>query len=335
VGPNADDDLIESVLQSIAQLSMTAILRLQERLSRELRNRFEKDLALAFSDVVGSTRYFERFGDEDGRKLQQRHFDLLAATVVPVGGRIVDTAGDGAFMVFPTADVAAGALVELQKELSRQNAGFAREHQLVLRLGFHFGSALTDGNHVTGESVNLASRVAGSGAPGEIRMTKDAFRALGSVIHRLASRSVGEVALKGISRPVEMLTLGWRDRDLFPECVRVKETGEEIDLPSKDTIAFGRLGMNEGYEANDVVLSLPDETLTRKISRWHFEVRRHPEGMSLRQVSDQMTEVDGAAIAKGADAAIRAGTVVRAGRAITLEFFSRPTPETFATSESA
>jgi predicted component of type VI protein secretion system len=130
------------------------------------------------------------------------------------------------------------------------------------------------------------------------------------------------------------MTLGWRDRDLFPESVRIKETGQEIDLPSQDTIAFGRLGTNEGHEANDVVLTLPDEVLTRKISRWHFELRRHPEGMSLRPVSDQLTEVDGATIAKGADVAVRTGTVVRAGRAITLEFFSRPSPETFATSES-
>ena len=38
----------------IADLSMTAIIRLQDRLSQDLKRRFEKRLALGFSDIVGS-----------------------------------------------------------------------------------------------------------------------------------------------------------------------------------------------------------------------------------------------------------------------------------------
>src|SRR4051794_4305539 len=112
------DDPLAPLLQPIAELSMTDILRLQERLSRELRSRFEKPLALGFSDVVGSTPYFERFGDEAGRKLQQRHFDLLQQIAIPAGGRIVDTAGDGAFLVFPSAGHVADAFIQLQKQIS-------------------------------------------------------------------------------------------------------------------------------------------------------------------------------------------------------------------------
>ena len=88
-------------LESLGMLSMAEIVRLQELLSRELRRRFEKELALVFSDVVGSTDYFARFGDEAGRRLQQRHFDLLGPPVLAGGGRIVETGGDGAFVVFP------------------------------------------------------------------------------------------------------------------------------------------------------------------------------------------------------------------------------------------
>ena len=46
-------------------LSMTEIIRLRDLLSKALTRRFERPLALAFSDVVGSTPYFARFGDED------------------------------------------------------------------------------------------------------------------------------------------------------------------------------------------------------------------------------------------------------------------------------
>jgi class 3 adenylate cyclase len=318
----------------IDALSMTEIIRLQNQLSRELTRRFERTLALAFSDIVGSTPYFERYGDEAGRQLQQRHFDLLHRATEPVGGRIVDTAGDGAFLVFPSAEAAASALIALQNQISVDNAGRPREHQLDVRLGFHVGAVLTDGVQVTGEAVNLAARVAASGAPGEIRLTREAFQGLGDVFYRLSSRALGPVALKGVSREVELFALEWRDRTLFPEAIRVRETGQEIPLPLKDTLAFGRLDRNEdGSPANDVVLALPDETETRKISRWHFELRRHPTGLVLRAVSDQLTQVDGETLAKGAEVPVKPGCVVRVGRVMTLEFTSRPVAETLGTTD--
>jgi predicted component of type VI protein secretion system len=70
------------------------------------------------------------------------------------------------------------------------------------------------------------------------------------------------------------------------------------------------------------VLLLPDDT-DAKISRWHFELRRHPGAFMLRPVSEQLTELDGQLIAKGAEAPIRPGSVVKVGRVLTLEFVSR------------
>jgi class 3 adenylate cyclase len=331
----ADDDLLADVLRIVGQMSFTDIVRLQDRLSGELKTRFGRQLAVGFSDIVGSTPYFERFGNEEGRKLQQRHHDLAQQAASAAGGRIVDTAGDGAFLAFPTADAAANAFIDLQKQISRDNAGRQRAHQLQVRLGFHFGGVLTDGQLVSGEAVNLAARVAGSGAPGEIRLTKDAFRAMSDVLLRLSSRSLGPAALKGVTEPVDLFALDWRDRTLFPDAIRIKETGAEILLPSKDAIAFGRQAGQDGLEANDVVLALPDEAATRRISRWHFELRRHADGVLLRQLSDRLTEVDGQAVAKGHEVPIRPGSVVRAGRAITLEFVSRPLPQTSETRDAS
>jgi class 3 adenylate cyclase len=313
--------------KSIATLSMAEIIRLQDRLSQELKRRFEKRLGLAFSDIVGSTGHFERFGDEAGRKLQQRHFDLAQQVLAPVGGRVVDTAGDGIFMAFPDADAAASAAIALQREISNDNLTRSREQQMQVRVGIHAGSVLTDGNHVTGDAVNLAARVAGTSAAGEIRLSREAFHDLRLPAHRLSSRPLGLVRVKGISQPVELLALAWLDASLYPDAVRIQETQQEIDLPPKDIITFGRLGEMDGAAGNDVVLTLAGDEQTRKISRWHFELRRHADGFKLRPLSDQITEVDGQSIAKGAEAPIRRGTLVRVGRAATLEFLCRsPTP---------
>ena len=51
----------------LSTLGMTEIVRLQNQLQQELRRRFERSLLMAFSDIVGSTPYFARFGDAVGR----------------------------------------------------------------------------------------------------------------------------------------------------------------------------------------------------------------------------------------------------------------------------
>src|SRR5262249_16124388 len=111
----------------LSTLSMTEIIRLQNQLQQELTRRFECCKGVAFSDIVGSTQYFSRFGDAAGRQLQQLHFDLLSQCLPQLEGRIVDTAGDGAFMVFPGADAAARSLIDFQKRLSAENAKRARD----------------------------------------------------------------------------------------------------------------------------------------------------------------------------------------------------------------
>jgi class 3 adenylate cyclase len=300
-------------------LSLTELIKLQTTLGETLRRRFEKQLCLAFSDVVGSTPYFARFGDAAGRGLQQRHFDVLAASFREHEGRVVDTAGDGAFAVFPAVENAADAFIAAENLLSAQNAGYAREHQLIIRVGLHFGPALTDGVSVTGDSVNFCSRVASSGGPGEIRLSKVAWRQLSSS-KRLLCKGLTPIALKGIAEPQELMVLDWRDRFAFPSRARVVETGEEIALPAQDTITFGRLKERNGIVANDVVLTLPDPEQAKSISRWHFELRRGEGGFTLRSVTDQTTEVDGVQVPKTGEVKIRPGSKVILARVMTLEF---------------
>src|SRR5438552_3029920 len=148
---------------------------------------------------------------------------------------------DGAFLAFPTVDKTLAAFVDLQKAISVENAGRAREHQLNVRIGIHWGTVLTDGVQVTGDAVNLCSRLTATAETGEMRLTREAFQELTNVLHRLSCRPAGQVQLKGIGRPVETVIFDWRDRTKFPSQVKIEETGREIPLPQQDIITFGRL----------------------------------------------------------------------------------------------
>ena len=304
-------------------LSMTEIIRLQNVLQQELTRRFERYVALGFSDIVGSTPYFARFGDAAGRRLQQLHLDLLNECLPGSQGRIVDTAGDGAFIAFSGAEAAIASLIDFQKRISRENATRSREHQLQVRIGAHWGPVLTDGVAVSGDAVNLCARLAASSEVGEIRLTREMFNEL-PARYKLGCRPLGVVELKGILRPVDVLALEWRDRSVYPTRVRIEETGEEATLPQQDVISFGRLRGHEGALANDVTLTLPDPLQMQQISRWHFELRRLPDGFRLRALSSAMTEVDGVPVAQGQEVLIKPGSKVRIGRVLSLTFVSPP-----------
>jgi len=301
-------------------MTLTEIIRLQNQLTQVLARRFERRMALGFSDIVGSTPYFEKFGDQAGRKLQQRHIDILQSVLPKHGGRIVDTAGDGAFTCFPSADAAAEALTEVLIAASRENMGLPPEHHLVLRLGIHFGPVLTDGTIVTGDAVNLCSRVAGTAGPEEISLTRTTFQELSKVALRMKCSALPPTQLKGIEREVELMRLDWRDHSLFPSHVEVVETGDVFELPDQPAISFGRLAVKDGIKANDIVLTMPDQNQLMKISRWHFELRRQADGFALRPLSAQVTEVDDKSIGKGEQVLIKVGSVVKLARVLTLRF---------------
>jgi class 3 adenylate cyclase len=303
------------------QLSMTELIRLQDVLSKAIVRRFEKRLALVFSDVVGSTPYFARFGDEAGRKLQQRHYDLVNAAIAPEGGRVVDTAGDGVFLCFESVTAASRAMVALQRSIVRDNDSRAAEHRLNLRIGIHCGPVLTDGVLVSGDAVNFCSRVAGSAGAGELRLSLAAYSELTELELRLRSRRQRAVELKGVDKPQELFTLDWLDPTTFPTKVRF-EDGTEQRLPPLDVIRFGRLREQDGATANDVVIVLADPNLQSRVSRWHFELHRRADGFMLRSVSTSTTEIDGRAVARGEEVVVRPGAKVKLGGAITLEFAS-------------
>jgi class 3 adenylate cyclase len=307
----------------LGKLGMTEMLRLQEQLRQELATRFERQMALVFSDIVGSTPYFARFGDARGHQLQTLHTDLLDNCLPAREGRIVDVAGDGAFLAFPNASAATDAIVEFQELVCRENSTRERDHQLRVRVGIHWGPVLTDGVMISGDAANLCSRVAASAAIGEIRLTRDAYLNIASV-RQFNCQSLGHVALKGVSRQVELFSLDWRDHALFPTVFRIEETQEEAPLPLQDIIAFGRLAEHEGAQANDVVLALPDPIETRQISRWQFELRRFADGLRLHQLSDGITEVNGKTIAKEQEALIRPGARIRVANVLTITFSSPP-----------
>ena len=152
-------------------------------------------------------------------------------------------------------------------------------------------------------------------------------RSSASTCNCCSCRPLGEVPLKGAGRAMALLSLHWLDRSRFPVAVRIRESGERIDIPLQDIVSYGRLDIIEGMPANDVVLTLPDEVATRQISRWHFELRRRIGGYTLRSVSTNPTVVDGRVLQRGDEAPALPGSVVMLAGVMTLDLLGPPGPD--------
>jgi len=296
-----------SATYDFERMSLQEFAALKQEIERTIKRRFERRIALVFTDVVGSTAFFEHYGDAAGRALIERHHRLLDAALAPVGGRVVDTAGDGAFVVVDDVPRAAAALIAFQSGIARDNASMPQHEALRVRTGLHWGPALVDREVVSGDAVNFAARIANTAGPAEVRLTPEAFGELPPEL-RIRCRSLPEVKLKGLLLPVRPIVLDWRDPDKVPSRLFVVETGQRIGLPNKDTISVGRLATHDGRAANDVVLHHPDPTSSSRISRWHFQLERVADGMQVRQLSRGRTEVDGRPLQRGEVATVTPGS---------------------------
>lgn len=129
-------------------LTLREIIRLQNQLSTCLARRFEKWLAIIFSDIVGSTAYFQRYGDQAGRQIHQQHLDLLAANLEGSDGRIVDTAGDGALLAFTRIEDATEFSIRFHRARWHTYRSTLPEQRWQTRTCIHWGPTLTDGTTV-------------------------------------------------------------------------------------------------------------------------------------------------------------------------------------------
>jgi class 3 adenylate cyclase len=304
-------------------LSLTEIIRLQNQLSEVVTRRFERPLALCFSDIVGSTQYFARFGDEAGQRLQQQHVDLLSEALTGTDGRIIHTAGDGALLAFSQVESAVDTIVKFRVALWKLSCRLSAEQQWTVRSAIHWGPVLTDGAVIAGDTVNLCSKITSATKPGAILLSKPAFSAL-PVHLRNVSRSIGMITLVNPANSMELFRLSWHELLKWPILILIEETGERIFLPDQPVISIGRLSGMSGTSTNDIVLKLPDEHLTSQISRWHLELRRQPSGFVVYSLSDKPTHIDGQPMARGESRAIMIGTKIRLSNVITLQLLSSP-----------
>ncbi len=132
---------------------------------------------LVFTDLVDSTRLKTQFGDRRAGELISRHQQQVQRLAAELGGREVDSAGDGFFLTFDTPSAATrfGLLLQLEH---------AQDRDLPeVRVGIHMGEVseraappgASKPTLVEGLAVDLAARIQGLALPGQVLLSAAVF----------------------------------------------------------------------------------------------------------------------------------------------------------------
>ena len=147
------------------------------------------ELTLLFTDIDGSTRLAQKYGDRYPDVLAE-HRGVLRRAFSRHRGVEVDTQGDAFFVVFPRAGDAVSAAVEAQRGLA--------DGPVRVRMGLHTGTPLRTAEGYAGMHVHRAARIAAAGHGGQVLLSRSSADAA-DVPFEL--RDLGEHRLKDLPEP--------------------------------------------------------------------------------------------------------------------------------------
>jgi len=140
-------------------------------------------------------------GDEVAMEFLRVHDRIVRDALAAAKGREVKHTGDGIMASFVSAAAAVRCAVQIQRELARRERE-ERDHHIKVRIGGAAGEPVERDNDIFGTTVQLAARLCSHAQPDQILVsTAVAELCIGK---GLSFRPLGEVALKGFDRPVQV-----------------------------------------------------------------------------------------------------------------------------------
>ena len=182
-----------------------------------------RQVSVLFSDLSGFTKLSSEIGAEATHELLNRYFETVDAAVENYGGRVDKHIGDSVMAVFGapvahdddplravhTALAIHEHVAKLSIEIGRQvrsHVGIASGQVVASSTGSNTHNEYT----VTGDSVNLASRLQDRAKPGETLISDELYRMVNAHVQ---GESLGEVQVKGLDETVNV----WRVNSLIDD----------------------------------------------------------------------------------------------------------------------
>ena len=162
--------------------------------------------AIMFTDMVGYTALGQR-NESLSLALVEEQRKVIRPILSRHNGREIKTIGDAFLIEFPNAVDAVRCAYDIQRAVREFNLSLASESRIHLRIGVHVGEVEESGNDISGDAVNVASRVQGLSKQfgTEILITEATQAEIGE---RFSLKKLKATPVKGRSGHIQVYTVG-------------------------------------------------------------------------------------------------------------------------------
>ncbi len=129
-----------------------------------------------FTDLVGSTKFYETEGDTVAFTEVRAHFLKAYDVVKKHGGAVVKTIGDAVMAAFSDSKDALAAAVELQEYFNGKNPDTRLRLRVTLNTGSCLAVNLNSSIDYFGNTVNLGAKIQSIAEAGQIGFTEDFYQ---------------------------------------------------------------------------------------------------------------------------------------------------------------
>jgi class 3 adenylate cyclase len=183
------------------------------KLDSLLMEKFSREITVMFTDIKGSTSYYETRGDLAGRTMIHQHNAIVFPIIEKNKGTLLKTIGDATMSIYEAPADGLRAASEIQHSLLANNKGKPAGEQINVRCGLNCGIGLVENNDVYGDVVNVTARIEGLASAGDVFISEQIYEGLRQA-DDFIFRFVEAAKVKGKDEPIKVFRLVWNPEDL-------------------------------------------------------------------------------------------------------------------------
>lgn len=157
--------------------------------------------AIMFTDMVGYTTLGQR-NESLSLALVEEQKKVIRPVLARHNGREVKTIGDAFLVEFPNALEAVRCAYDIQRATREFNFSLPEDRRVHLRIGVHIGDVVESGGDISGDAVNIASRIEPLAEDGGVCLSRQVYDQIANKFE-LPLVSLGPKSLKNVVLSVE------------------------------------------------------------------------------------------------------------------------------------
>jgi adenylate cyclase len=161
--------------------------------------------AIMFTDMIGYTALGQS-NESLSLALLEEQRKLVRPILTKHNGREVKTIGDAFFVEFPSALDAVRCAYDIQRATREFNISLPEPRRFHLRVGVHLGDVVESEEDVSGDAVNVASRIEPLAEDGGVCLSRQVYDHVRNKFE-LPLTSLGIKLLKNLADPLEVFKM--------------------------------------------------------------------------------------------------------------------------------